>query len=246
MKAIITFHSIDDSGGVLSFPARRFRELVERLARSASPPMDLDTLLSPATQAGVSLTFDDGMQSVVKSALPVLRDHGVPAHLFLPTEHVGRDNRWPGQPAAAPLFSLMNWNDVESCHSGGMRIESHSASHADLRTLSADAAEADCARADTAIERCVGRMPRYLAYPYGHFNAAIATLLCRRYAGCMTTKLRYLAPHDYSGALPRLDSYYLVGPWTDNLFSLPVRGYIQIRSWLRSCTARSDRFPAVE
>lgn len=233
MKAIITFHSIDDSGSVLSFPAQRFREFVERLVRSETPPMDLDALLSPATRSGVSLTFDDGMQSVAKNALPVLRDHNVPAHLFLPTEHVGRDNRWPGQPAGAPVFSLMSWSDVERCQAGGMRIESHSASHADLQTLSAGAAEADCARADIVIEQRVGRAPRYLAYPYGHFNAAIATRLCRRYAGCVTTELRYLGPHDYPGALPRLDSYYLVRPWSDNLVSLPVRSYLQMRSWLR-------------
>lgn len=233
MKAIITFHSIDDSGSVLSFPPRRFRELVERLARSETPPMDLDALLSPAIQAGVSLTFDDGIESVAKKALPVLRDYGVPAHLFLPTEHVGRDNRWPGQPADAPVFPLMSWRDVESCHAGGIRIESHSASHADLRTLPAGAAEADCARADAAIEQHVGRAPRYLAYPYGYFNAAIATRLSRRYAGCVTTELRYLGPRDYPGSLPRLDSYYLVRPWTDSLASLPVRGYLMMRSWLR-------------
>lgn len=233
MKAIITFHSIDDSGSVLSFPTRRFRDLVARLARSETPPMDLDALLSPATPAGVSLTFDDGIESVAQEALPVLRDYRLPAHLFLPTDHVGRDNRWPGQPADAPVFPLMSWRDVENCHAGGIRIESHSASHADLRTLPIEATETDCARADATIERHVGRAPRYLAYPYGYFNTAIAARSCRRYAGCVTTELRYLGPRDLPGSLPRLDSYYLTNQWTDSLASLPVRGYLEMRSWLR-------------
>jgi peptidoglycan/xylan/chitin deacetylase (PgdA/CDA1 family) len=234
MKAILTFHSLDDTGSVISFPPLRFRELVESLARSRMPVMDLASLLQPATSAGVSLTFDDGLQSVFTHALPVLRDHGLPAHLFVATDHLGRNNRWPGQPEHAPSLPTMSWDELERCHAGGMRIESHSASHADLRTLDLDAAEADCARADAVVAQRLGRTPRYFAYPYGYFTSALARRLSRHYAACVTTQLRYLNERDDGAALPRLDGYYLVRSWTSPLWTARVRAYVRLRGWLRT------------
>jgi len=234
MKAILTFHSLDDSGSVLSYPPRRFRALVDELARSPMPVLDLDTLLEPTTPAGVSLTFDDGMRSVQTHALPVLRDYGLPAHLFVTTDHVGGNNRWPGQPESAPTFDLLTWDEVERCHAGGMRIESHSAAHADLRALDLGAVEADCARADAEIARRVGTPPRYFAYPYGYFNAAIGRQLRRRYAACLTTRLRYVALSDDRAALPRLDVYYLTRRWTMRLWSARAQAYLRLRGYLRT------------
>src|SRR6202051_3716135 len=94
MRAILVFHSIDDSGSVLSYPAKTLDGLLEALERSHIPVMDLDTLLRPATQCGVALTFDDGIRSVFTDALPILRSRCVPAHLFLTTGYVGLTNRW--------------------------------------------------------------------------------------------------------------------------------------------------------
>ena len=234
MKAILTFHSIDDSGSVLSYPPAMFRRLVRSLVESDLPVLDLDTLLEPSTNSGVSLTFDDGMKSVLAEAVPVLRDHDVAAHLFLATDHVGRSNQWSGQPADAPGFNILSWSEVEQCQAAAMRIESHSASHADLRLLGPDAADEDCARADAIIEQRLGRAPRYFAYPYGFRNEAVSERLGRRYRGCVTTQLRYLNRRDAKSELPRLDSYYLNNPQFFNLRSPRTQIYLKLRGWLRT------------
>src|SRR6185295_7569616 len=104
MRAILTFHSIDDSGSVVSYPPATFARLLEALAEARLPVCDLDTLLSPDTPRGVALTFDDGMRSLHEHALPVLREHRVPSHLFLATGAVGGSNRWATQPAGIPEF----------------------------------------------------------------------------------------------------------------------------------------------
>src|SRR6516164_7287159 len=59
MRAILTFHSIDDSGSVLSYPPRTFERLLLALQHSGIPLLDLDTLLRAETKTGVALTFDD-------------------------------------------------------------------------------------------------------------------------------------------------------------------------------------------
>src|SRR5258707_8203499 len=100
VRAILTFHSIDDTGSVLSYSLKTLDRLLLALQRSGIPLLDLDTLLRPQTKTGVALTFDDGMRSVFTEALPILGNHSAPAHLFLTTGGVGMTNRWPSQPAA--------------------------------------------------------------------------------------------------------------------------------------------------
>ena len=103
-RAVVTFHSIDDSGSVLSFSPRAFRQLIERLAASATPVVTFEELLR--REDGITITFDDGMRSVYQHALPVLRQHGFPAHIFLTTGRVGQDIGWPSQPRRFDMLRL--------------------------------------------------------------------------------------------------------------------------------------------
>lgn len=80
-RAVLTFHSVHDSASVLSFPTKAFRKLVERLAATGTPVVEFAELLQ--RDDGVTITFDGGMRTVHQYALPVLRQHGFPAHLFL-------------------------------------------------------------------------------------------------------------------------------------------------------------------
>ena len=85
MRAVITFHHLGPEPGPLAFPVASFASLVSTLATRGPPIVDLDRLLAPDAGPGIALVFDDGGRSVAEAALPVLRDAGVPAHLFLCT-----------------------------------------------------------------------------------------------------------------------------------------------------------------
>jgi len=234
MRAIVTFHSIDENDSVLSYPPTLFRKFVEALLASDLPVCDLDTLLRNDNQHGVALTFDDGMHSIFEHALPVIRAHAMPAHLFLATAAVGRDNRWPGQPAQAPRLDMLNWNQVEALHAAGVRIESHTHNHPDLRALDDAAIDTECDMADRLIEQRLGRRPAYFAYPYGYHNARVRDCLRPRYRASVTTRLNVLNVRDDSADLPRLDSYYLRAPWLYRRLDAPVaRAYLACRGVLR-------------
>lgn len=235
MKAIVTFHSLDWSGSVLSYPPDAFDELLGSLAESGLPVLSLDDLLKDNTTSGVALTFDDGMRSVYTSALPILKDHGVSAHLYLTTGAVGKNNKWPTQPDSAPDFDMLNWNEIEALHKGGVYIDSHTHTHPDMRALTRSEMEDECETADELIEKRLGRRPRYFAYPYGYSNVDVRDFARTRYRATVTTELRSLEKSDDTAMLPRLDSYYLKGRWLRrNLDGILPGMYLTLRGTLRT------------
>lgn len=234
MRAILTFHSIDRSGSILSFAPEALERLLVGLERSKVPLLDLDTLLDPATKLGVALSFDDGLRSIHSAALPILRAHRAPAHLFLTTGYVGGANCWPSQPSHAPVFPMLQWSEVEDLHGVGVRIEGHTRSHPDLCRLAEAAALEECAAADSLIEQRLGRAPRYFAFPYGRHNRRLRLLLGARYRALLTTRLQPLRESGDLTALPRLDSYYLRPSWLQRRpCGLLARGYLALRGSLR-------------
>lgn len=234
MRAILTFHSIDDSGSVLSYPPKTFRKLLDALERCDIPILDLDTLLQPDTPRGVALTFDDGMRTVSTEALPILRSHSSPAHVFLTTGVVGATNRWPSQPPTAPLFEMLRWSEIEALQRAGMRIEAHTVSHPDLRQLADTELRDECESAEETIASRLGVRPRYFAYPYGHSDARVRAFTRDRYCGSLTTDLRMLRRKEDKAALPRLDAYYLRREVVfGDLRSLHVRAFLGLRRMLR-------------
>ena len=239
MRAILTFHSIDDSGSPLSYPPKTFFRLLSAFDRCDIPILDLDTLLRPETAFGVALTFDDGVRTVFAEALPILRSYSVPAHLFLTTGFVGLTNRWPSQPASAPVFEMLRWSEVEALQRAGMRIEAHTASHPDLRHLSDAAVRAECESADETIKSRLGIRPWYFAYPYGHNNARVRAFARCRYRGSVTTDLRMLGREEDKAVLPRLDAYYLRHEIIfGDLQSSGTRAFLAFRRALRTLRSK--------
>ena len=235
MKAIITFHSIDESGSVLSYPANSFNRLLGVLNISGIPVLGLDELLKAETKKGVTLTFDDGMRSLFSAALPILRDYAVPAHLYLTTGSVGKNNRWSTQPEEAPDFDMLDWDEIEKLHKAGVIIDSHTHEHPDMRKITPGKMEEECDMADDMIKNRLGRKPQYFAYPYGYKNDSVCDFARSRYKATVTTELRMLGSHADNANLPRLDSYYLQGHWIqDNLDNAAGRAYLSLRGLMRT------------
>lgn len=214
MRAVLTFHGVDGSGSVLSVRPDTLASLVAGLRRSGHAIVPLIELLDgPAHERRVALTFDDGFRSVAQAALPVLSEAGVTATLFLVTGAVGSDNRWPGQPPGMPVFPMLDWDGVEALHGAGWQIESHGASHADLRTLGDAALDEDLGRAQAEIERRLGRRPDVFAYPYGYLDERVVACARRHHAWAVTTRMASLDAASDPHRVPRIDAYYLQPAW---------------------------------
>jgi peptidoglycan/xylan/chitin deacetylase (PgdA/CDA1 family) len=234
LRTILTFHSIDESNSVLSYSAKSFAKLLDALERCDIAIVDLDTLLRTTSGCAVALTFDDGIRTVFTQALPILRSHSVPAHLFLTTGSVGGMNRWPSQPRSAPLFEMLRWSEIEALQAAGVRIEAHTFSHPDLRTLNDDELQSECELADEMIVAKLGSRARYFAYPYGYCDERVSAFARSRYKGSLAGGERALRSSEDSAVLPRLNSYYLRPEWTfQDLRSWRARAYLEIRGAIR-------------
>jgi peptidoglycan/xylan/chitin deacetylase (PgdA/CDA1 family) len=111
--AILTYHSIDDSGSVISTSPRIFAEQMRILSELDADVVGIDKIVhrtdeGPTRKPMIAITFDDGFRNVYEHGLPVLRQYGFPATIFLVTDYCGRLNSWPSQTpgiAAQPLLS---------------------------------------------------------------------------------------------------------------------------------------------
>lgn len=235
MKAIITFHSIDNKSSVISYSPRLFSSLLNILADRNIPICDLETLLKPEVDAGVVLTFDDGMKSVFTHALPVLRDYGASAHIFITTDAINNDRQWPNGHENVPCYDMLDWHEIEQLHDAGIYIESHTQTHPDMREISMMRIEDECGSADRLISGRLGRTPQYFAYPFGYHNANTREFARRNYKACVTTELRTLGKKEDNAVLPRLDSYYFRSNFIlKRLDDFTIKSYLSARWFLRT------------
>lgn len=246
MRAILTFHSIDASGSVVSFDAQLFDALLADLMKKSIPICDLDTLLISNAENGVAITFDDGMKSVYQNALPILREYQAPAHIFLTTSAIDGGSRLRQQPVNVPSFEMLNWQEVEALHLAGVHVECHTHTHPDMRLLTGDQIAAECGKADEIITSRLGRKPRYFAYPFGYHNQMARDFARGCYSGSVTTELRKLGSNEDMAALPRLDAYYLRSKARIRSIDSPaMHMYLALRNKMRTlrgsqCVADQD------
>ena len=214
MKAIVTYHSIDGSGSVISVDPDTFRRHVEWLCTANVPVHPLSELVRPVCSEGVALTFDDGFVNFATDAWPILREHGLPATVFVVSDWVGRDNGWDSEDKRLPRLPLMDWSTLADLAGEGVELGGHSCTHPDLRSLTGDQLHYELEGCRDAIAGETGTVPTAFAYPYGHYDAGTTGAAeAGGYTIAVTTQMALLDPAPTSCfALPRLDAYYLKRP----------------------------------
>ena len=210
MRAVLTFHSVDGSGSVLSIAPAQLASLLDAIAASGHAVVPLREILANEARDRVALTFDDGFRSVLTEAAPLLERRGLTATVFVATKYLSGDNRWPSQPARAPVSRTLSWAELDRLQARGFQIESHSGTHPDLRQLDNDALDRELATPCQALRQRLGVESEILAYPYGALDRRVLECARRHYRYAVTTCFSKLpsAPLD-PHQVPRLDSYYL-------------------------------------
>ena len=216
MKAILTYHSVDESGSVISMDEQTFRRHVRWLASGYVRVLPLDELAeAPADVDAVALTFDDGLESFERIAAPMLREHALPATLFVVTDAVGTTNVWRGRPdAGIPVFDLIGWDGLARLAAQGVSIGAHTCSHPNLALSEGGVVEREIVASKTRLARELGVEATTFAYPYGGMSDVARDIVAREFQYGVTTRLAALSPHDDPATLPRLDSYYFRAPGT--------------------------------
>lgn len=117
----------------------------------------------------VALSFDDGMDDNHRVVLPILRDRGLRATVYVATGLIGRPNPWlaPGSGAR-----LMTAGELRDLHAAGFELGAHTVSHPDLSRLDREACRREMAESRQALERLTGAAVRTFAYPYCAYGEA--------------------------------------------------------------------------
>lgn len=211
MRAILTYHSIDESGSVISLAEDVFRNQITWLARSDVRVVSLDTLMRlPSDANAVALTFDDGFVNFGDVAAPLLSDHGMSSTLFVVSDFAGKTNRWAGRTdRGVPELPLLGWDALGRLGEQGVEIGGHTRTHADVSRLTSQGLEDEIMGGAERIRTELGRAPAVFAYPFGAVSDPAVRLVATRFAWGCTTEMRSLTGNEARALLPRLDMFYL-------------------------------------
>jgi peptidoglycan/xylan/chitin deacetylase (PgdA/CDA1 family) len=153
------------------------RTLADAGCRAIST-MEFVAWLDGATVSGSGqpfvITFDDGFAGLHEHALPVLREIGWPAAVFLVAGQIGGEDRWAleGHPGR-PLSPLLGRAQIDAMAQAGFEFHSHSMNHRSLRALGDGEIEDEVAGSRERLHALLGRPVDFFAYPYGHHDERV-------------------------------------------------------------------------
>ena len=244
---ILTFHDIDDRSSVISVSPDVFRFSMRRLTKEGYKTIPLSRIVEcirkaePFPDRAMSITFDDGYRSVYEKALPVLREYGMTATVFLTTgggENQGLQERLPSLGGR----EMMRWPEIREIEREGIDFGAHTLTHPDLTRLPLKRVHAEVCDSKSRIEDALGCAATAFAYPFGHHNRRVREIVQAHYSCACSARLGVVRRGSDPFALERVDMYYFR---TERLFRIMLtRGFLpyvrlrniprQVRSSLRT------------
>jgi peptidoglycan/xylan/chitin deacetylase (PgdA/CDA1 family) len=211
---VLTYHSIDGSGSVISTSPAVFERQMSSLADAGWRTLTIEAMLAGHASGqwprrSFVLTFDDGYRNVFDLAAPLLSRHRFHAIVFVVADRVGRTAQWQDQPEALAGAPLMDWSQLQALLAMGLSLGAHSLTHPRLPELASKDAEREIVSSKRAIEDRCGVAVTTFAYPYGARTNAIEQLVARNYEAAFGTRLGFATPGSGCMNLERVDTYYL-------------------------------------
>jgi len=169
---ILMYHSISDNLFAKSHPyyqinasPKVFARQMRWMRQNGYQTMNLTEMLA-AMETGqdlskkVVITFDDGYQDFYTDALPVLKQCGFTATIFLATDRIQDTSaRFEGA-------DYLTWREVRELQAEGIRFGSHTVTHPDLRSLGPDHIDYELGYSKETIEQKLGVSVESFSYPF--------------------------------------------------------------------------------
>jgi peptidoglycan/xylan/chitin deacetylase (PgdA/CDA1 family) len=168
---VLTYHSVSSSAwGPLCTPAEAFRAQIRWLAEAGFRGVSLREWCSAEDRSTVGVTFDDGYRDNLTTALPILREWGFSATMFVTTDYIGAGRPFPWAKNGGDDQLPLDWSGVRALLDAGVEIGSHTASHPCLRDLPDDAAQDEILRSRCELQDRLGTPIESFCYPFGRFT----------------------------------------------------------------------------
>jgi peptidoglycan/xylan/chitin deacetylase (PgdA/CDA1 family) len=225
---ILTFHSLDDLGSVISFPPRVFRYGLARLHEEGYRTISLFEAVEYLRQGkpfpirSFTITFDDGYQVVYDEAFPLLQRYNMSATVFL-TVGERKTEKPTGRLPSLQGRSMLSWLEMQEMQRCGISFGAHALTHVDLTCLPSHQAEAQVCHSKAIIEEILGIPISCFAYPYGRYNDTLRELVQRHFTCACSDKLGLVHSHSNPFILERVEMYYFRTP---QLFSMILTKFL--------------------
>lgn len=125
----------------------------------------------------ISITFDDGLSSILKNALPELIKRKIPTTIFIPAAKIGSNPNW--EQKRQEIYSddrILNRDEIKDLSDQGIEIGSHTLHHTDLRNVSSEVARKELNLSKSILEEIIGKKVVSFSFPYGSYNDELITL----------------------------------------------------------------------
>jgi glycosyltransferase involved in cell wall biosynthesis len=112
-------------------------------------------------------TFDDAYEGVIKYALPIFKQHGFTATVFVCCDYIGKTNSWNLKDTQ--IRRHLDIENLRQLQKEGWEIGSHGITHNSLLRLPESELEKEIVDSKRFLSKLFGEVESY-AYPYGDFN----------------------------------------------------------------------------
>ncbi len=215
---LLTYHSLDESGSVISVRPALFREQMLQLAARGYRVITVTELLELWDGGGalpertVVLTFDDAMANFATHALPLLSDLGFRATIYAVSARLGEQNDWPEPAPGIPRTPLLSREALLDLVASGFEVGAHSRRHQRLPRLASSELFEEVVSCKHELEDQLGIAISSFAYPYGAVSPKARALASAHYRSAVGTSLGLAKQTDDRYDLKRVEMYYLRQP----------------------------------
>lgn len=152
----------------------RFEKQMRWLRRRGLRGVSMQELLAAKAQGRarglVGLTFDDGYQDFITTALPVLQRYGYTASVFVLAGRLGGSNEWSRPGPEKPLLTAAEIREIDRC---GMEVGSHGLRHVSLVKTDDTELKAEVQQSREILAEVLGHEVGGFCYPYGYLDARV-------------------------------------------------------------------------
>lgn len=178
---ILLYHHVSSqTPAATSVTPAQFAEHLQRLGDEGFQVVRLDELVErvragePADSRLAAITFDDAYRSIIENALPLLKERGWTATVFVATEAVGQGGH------------IMSVAELRTLEAEGWLLTNHGHQHLHMvRRQPGESERVWLARLREDITRAEQRLtqwlqstpPKFFAYPYGEHDSLVRELV---------------------------------------------------------------------
>lgn len=125
----------------------------------------------------IGVTFDDGYQSVLENALPILQTRKIPATIFVTTGALGKKPEWIGNPDHIYANErVLTEKQLKELPDDLITIGSHTVSHVHLTDVDESTARREIVDSKETLEKLLNKKITLFAAPYAIVHKDMTTL----------------------------------------------------------------------